>query len=170
MRIIMPTLKSDLGNGRYSRYVACSIGVWLRFRLYEIEYALGVGLKWSRSDLGRYLLTFELMLDVKTGRSQSRHLPFGTGSAFLLRLTESDAIEFTMPTGPSVLEFSSCLEFPALFDLSLESVCNFLGESFFQESSSGSLDFVRTVFAELSFHESSLGSCRSAATGFCVLV
>ena len=146
----MPTLNSDLRNGRYSRYEACSIGVWLYRRLYETEYALGVGLRCSRSDLCKYLLTFELLLNVETGRSQSKHLPLCTGSAFLICLIESDAIEFTIACGPSVLDPSSSFE-------SVELVYDFCAESSFQESSSGSVDLVRTVFEELFFHESSLG-------------
>ena len=159
----MPTLNSDLRNGRYSRYEACSIRGWLYLRLYETEYALGVGLRRSRSDLCKYILAFELLLDVETGRSQSKHLPFCTGSAFLITLIESDAIEFTIARGPSVLDSSSSFE-------SLELVYNAFAEASFQESSSGSLGLVRTVFEELSFHESSLGTRRSAAICFCVPV
>ena len=149
MRIIIPTLNSDLVKGRYSRYVACSIGVWPYLRLYDIEYALGVGFPCSRLYFGKYLLPFELVLDVKTGRSQPKHLPLATGSATLVELIDSDAIEFVTLCGPS---------------------CSFVGVSAFQESSSGSVDLVRAVFAELFFHESSFGRFLPTATGFCVMV
>ena len=49
---------------------------------------------------GKCLLAFELVLDVKTGRCQSKHLPLATGSAILVELIDSDAIEFAIPCGP----------------------------------------------------------------------
>ena len=171
MRMIMPTLNSDWLKGRYSRYVACSIGVWSYLRLYETEYALGVAFPCSWLYFGGgYLLTFELLLNVETGRSQFKHRPLATGSATFVELIDSEAIEFAILCGPSALDWNTSLGFAAASHLSLESVCCFLGLLIFQESSSGSLDLVRPVFAELFFHESSLGRFRPAGIGFRVLV